>query len=100
MRNAARLGERDANHSELSAVYEQCYCSVKDTSMVGGGFPDAVIGCAGRTELVEFKTADGTLTPPQQTFTRDWRGSSVRIVRTREDVIEHVQCIRERVARG
>lgn len=100
MRNPAAQGRWDANHSSLAKVYEECFCNCVATASIGFGFPDAVIGCAGRTELVEFKTEDGTLTPAQKTFEKQWRGSHVRIIRTREDVIKHVQDIRERVARS
>jgi hypothetical protein len=93
-RMPAAQGERDANHAELAKVYEEMFCSIVDTSGVGFGFPDAVAGVMGRTELVEFKTQGGELNAAQKRFTRDWRGSLVRVVRNREDVIKHVQDMR------
>lgn len=96
MRNPAAQGRWDSNHAALSLVYEELYCSVVPTASIGFGFPDAVVGCMGRTELVEFKTEDGTPTPAQVTFHRDWRGSKVRTIRTRADVISHVQSMAKR----
>jgi hypothetical protein len=99
-RNPAERGRADQNHVELAKVYEDMGCSVVNTFHVGGGYPDANIGLVGITELVEFKMPDGEKTPAQKTFHRDWRGSKVRIIRCRDDVIEHVQEIRRRVAGG
>lgn len=86
----------DANHSEVIGWYEELYCSVVDLHKCGGGVPDLLVGCAGRSELVEVKTEEGQLRPNQITFNRDWRGNKVVVVRTRADVINHVQNIRER----
>lgn len=100
MRNPAAQGRADQNHVELATLYEELGCSVVNTYHVGGGFPDVVVGLVTITELVEIKMPGGEKTPAQRTFHRDWRGSKVRIVRTREDVIEHVQEIRRRVSKG
>lgn len=98
--NAHRFARRDANHEQLAQLYLTLGCSLMDTSHVGFGFPDLVVGVAtvnGRvTELVEVKTDDGEPTPAQERFDRDWRGSPRRIVRTTSDVIAHVKAMRER----
>lgn len=96
MRNPAAQGRPDANHAEIVRQYETLFCSVRDTHAVGGGFPDLVVGIAGVTELVEIKTTDGELLPSQVTFNRDWRGRRVRVVRSVQDVIDHVIEIRGR----
>ena len=77
--------------------YRDAGCSVVDLHGVGFGCPDLMIGCAGRTELVEVKTDEGELSPGQVVFVRDWRGSKVVIVRNRDGVMVHVQAIRRRV---
>jgi hypothetical protein len=97
-RYPAAQGERDVNHAELAKVYEELFCSVIDTHALGFGFPDLVVGFAGQTELVEVKTEKGKATPAQERFTRDWRGSKVRIVRNRQEVVEHVLEVRRRAA--
>jgi len=100
MRNPAAQGRPDANHADVQGWYEELFCSVVDLHEVGFGCPDFLIGCAGRSELVEVKTEHGSLEPSQIRFQRDWRGSKVQVVRTQGDVINHVQNIRERVSRG
>jgi hypothetical protein len=100
MRNPAAQGRCDANQAELTAVYESLFCSVVDTHILGGGMGDALIGCAGVTDIVEFKLPDGTYTPAQLTFRKSWRGSKILTIRTREDVIAHVTKIRSRFSQG
>lgn len=99
-RNAAAKGAPDENHADVVGWYEELYCSVADTHIVGFGFPDLVIGIAGLDCKVEVKTENGILLPSQVRFQRDWRGSKTTVVRTRADVINHVQNVRERISRG
>lgn len=74
MRNPAAQGRADANHSDVRGWYEELFCSVLDLHSVGMGCPDFLIGCAGRSELVEVKTEHGQLEPSQVTFQKTWRG--------------------------
>lgn len=92
-------GRRDLNHQEVVKWYRDLGCFVADTADLGLGLPDLFVGAAGVTDPVEVKTEDGKLTPLQQTFVQAWRGSAVAIVRTQEDVINHVTNMRRR-ARG
>lgn len=69
----------DANQSKIIRALEQIGCTVADTSAVGIGFPDIVVGFRGRSLLIEIK--DGAkppskrkLTPDQQIFKAEWRG--------------------------
>jgi hypothetical protein len=96
MTRSYAFSRKDANHDELAAVYVELGCSCEDTSSVGVGFPDAIVGAAGVTDLVEFKTEKGKLEPAQETFHARWRGSRVWIVRTRSEVVLHVQNMRQR----
>jgi hypothetical protein len=93
------FSRKDGNHNALAARYLELGCSCKDTSAIGGGFPDAIVGAAGITDFVEFKTAEGILEPAQVTFHRDWRGSKIWIVRTADEVLEHVMHMRRRARR-
>lgn len=70
-------------------------CDVRSTASVGAGFPDLVVGLAGRTYLVEVK--DGRkapsarrLTPLEEKFREGWRGGW-HLVECREDVVALVQ---------
>jgi hypothetical protein len=93
----AAMGNRDANHGQVTGWYEALYCLVCDTHAVGGGFPDLVVRISSKAgfiiALVEVKTTDGTLRPSQERFIRDW-GSCVEVVQTREDVFAHVERVR------
>ena len=81
MRRAART---DANHPEVVAALRAIGCSVADTSRVGCGFPDLVVGFRGRNWLVEVK--DGRKSPSRRALTEDqvsfvaaWRGHWLRV---------------------
>jgi len=95
-----RYGKPDSNHHDVIGWYEDLGCKVCDTKDVGLGFPDLVVGAAGITDVVEVKSDEGKLRPSQELFVAAWRGSAVRIVRTREDVIEHVMHMRSRARRA
>ncbi len=99
VRRPAAQGRQDANATAIREAYEALYCSYVDTHDIGGGFGDAVIGCAGRTEVIEIKTEDGKIRPSQETFAKTWRGSKIRLIRNAEDVVEHVTEIRTKQAR-
>jgi VRR-NUC domain len=97
----AAMGNRDANHADVTQWYESLYCRVHDTHAVGGGFPDLVCRIPTRrgavVALVEVKTADGTLRPSQQRFVAEW-GACVEVVCTRDDVFNHVERVRNEAA--
>lgn len=99
MRNPASRGLPDANQPQIVALYEALGCSVVDTHGLGFGYPDLTIGIGGVTELAEVKTEVGSLSDSQIRFSRDWRGSKVRIVRNENDVIQHVTDVRRKSAR-
>lgn len=96
MTRSYAFSRKDTNHQELAAVYWSLGCSCVDISAMGGGVPDAFVGCAGITDLVEFKTALGALEPAQVTFGSRWRGSVIWVVRSQADVIAHVTHMRKR----
>lgn len=67
---------RDANHGELTEIFESLGCTVLDLSMVGSDCPDVLIGLCGVNVLVEIKSKGGKLEPGQERFRRDWRGKT------------------------
>lgn len=89
-----KYGRTDANHSDVKGYFEDLGCTVHDTSQVGMGFPDLVVGLVGRTVLVEIKTDTGELLPSQKTFNARWRGELPVVVRTQQDCIDLVTRIR------
>jgi hypothetical protein len=87
VRRAAKV---DFNHAQIRDGLRQLPgCTVKDTSNIGGGFPDLVVGLNGRTLLLEVK--DGAkvpsarkLTAAQKNFVTNWTGSPIWVVESLE----------------
>ena len=82
MRRAARV---DANQREVFKAFRKLGCSVWDTSRLGGGFPDCVLGYGGVCITVEIK--DGSKppsarkkTPDQIKWWDEWKGAPMAIV--------------------
>ena len=97
MRRAAKT---DANHAEIVAALRKIGASVHDTSAVGRGFPDLVVGLRGRNWLIECK--DGAkapsarkLTPDQIEFKATWRGHWAVAI-SPEDAVSIVMAGQER----
>lgn len=90
----------DVNHHEIVKTYELLHCGVVDTHGLGFGFPDLLVHFSGYCCPVEIKTADGDLNESQKRFIRDWKGPKIGIVRTVDDVIEHVTRIRVKRSQG
>ena len=80
----------DANQAEIVKGLRQLGYSVLDTSAVGGGFPDLVVGKNEQTFLLEIKTAKGKLNPLQEKWHANWRGQ-VAVVRTIEQAIAAIR---------
>ena len=88
MRRAART---DRNHAEVVKALRAVGASVADTSRVGGGFPDLVVGMRGQSFLLEVK--DGRkppsarkLTPEQERFAAEWGGHWVCVTSVDEAI--------------
>jgi hypothetical protein len=91
-----RYGKPDANHLQVKRWYLELGCTVADTKDAGLGVPDLFVACVGVCDPVEVKSDEGTLRPSQQLFIQSWRGPAVAIVRTQEDVSDHVTRMRQR----
>lgn len=89
MRRAAKV---DSNQTEIVNCLRQLGCSVVVTSTIGRGFPDLIVGIAGKTLLVEVKARKGVYTPDQVEFIGTWKGNHFT-VRTREDCVSLVNTI-------
>ena len=90
----------DNNHKQIMAAFRSLGCSVHDTSRLGGGFPDLVVGINGVNILVEVK--DGSLPPSgrkltekEDEFFRKWKGKAV-IVSSINDVMPIVADLRRK----
>lgn len=88
-----RAAKKDANHNDLARVMEQAGALVVDTSRLGAGFPDALIGYRGQTGLVEFKTKGGKLTDDQIKFWDKWTGGPIAQVRDAEGALRFLKML-------
>lgn len=75
----------DLNQQSIVNALRQIGALVVDTSMVGNGFPDLVVGWRGETYLIECKNGDRApsarkLTSDQQIFLAGWAGGKVFVV--------------------
>jgi hypothetical protein len=89
VRRAARV---DGNQPEIVAALRKIGASVHDTSGVGKGFPDLVVGYRGRNWLMELKDSSQPpsrrrLTDDQVDFVAGWRGHWA-VVESAEEAIE------------
>jgi hypothetical protein len=100
----AAMGNRNANHGDVTRWYEELYCLAHDTHAMGGGFPDLLVRISTRAgqvlALVEVKTADGELRPSQEAFIRLWETGCVEVVQSRDDVFAHVERVRSRYGKA
>lgn len=83
----------DANQAVLVGLLRSLGWSVQILGGVGDGCPDLLVGRDGSTYLIEVK--DGAKVPSKRRLTEDeklwhatWRGDSVRIVETEQQLLE------------
>jgi len=88
---------KDNNHTDIVGTFRACGCSVLDTSQLGKGAPDLIIGYQGKSVLVEVK--DGSKPPSQRKLTVDeyefqqtWRGR-YEIIASVDDAINLLRTI-------
>jgi len=72
-----RAAKKDSNHNAIAAHLRSIGFSVLDTSAIGRGFPDCLVGRAGFACLVEIKNPAGKgikLTADEQRVRDQWTG--------------------------
>ncbi len=79
----------DNNQAEIIRVLKAVGATVTDTSMVGGGFPDLVVGIFGKDYKIEIKNPDarGKLRTSQMIFQEFWKGDRVHVVQSPEEAL-------------
>jgi len=82
-----RAKKVDNNHQEIIKALREIGASVFDTSSLGRGFPDIVVGWQGVNYLVEIKTPKGKPTEQQINFFVKWLGQAV-LVRSASDIFQ------------
>lgn len=84
-----RAAKVDQNQPEIVAALRKAGISVQSTATIGKGFPDLIAAKGDQCWLIEVKMPKGTLTPDQQRFLSEWKGT-VHIARTVEDALQIV----------
>ena len=84
----------DQNQRDIVRALRAIGCTVADTSRVGEGFPDLVVGYRGINHLIEIKdgkkvASKQKLTTPQKIFHALWRGK-ICVVKTVDEAIQIV----------
>jgi len=64
----------DIDQKQVIAQLEEMGFSVLNLSTVGRGCPDLLVGKNGQNFLLEIKSENGTLTPAQIEFHKNWQG--------------------------
>lgn len=64
-----RAARKDANHAAIVSAMQAAGAHVIDTSRMGDGFPDVLIGAAGKWMLIEIK--DGAKPASRRKLTAD-----------------------------
>jgi len=85
----------DNNQAEIVRTLKAVGATVTDTSMVGGGFPDLVVGYCKRAYLIEIKNPDarGKLRTSQIIFQEFWKGPDVHVVENVEEALKVIGAI-------
>ena len=91
-----RVGRTDDNHTDIKRALHRAYCTVADTSRLGGGFPDLVVWSphTKRNHLLEIKDGSKSpsrrkLTPMEDTFHMRWPGDC-HVVSTEAEALKAV----------
>lgn len=93
MRRRAKV---DGNHSAMVKRLREYGMSVADTSRLGDGFPDIVVGWRGVNGMFEIKDpsrkpSERRLTDDEDKFHTAWKGQIAK-VETAEEVLAMMQC--------
>jgi hypothetical protein len=76
--------KKDENHKKIVDALVKVGCVCFDTSMMGNGFPDALVWFCGHYYLMEFKVPTGKKTKAQIEFHEKCKrnGITIHIVKT------------------
>jgi Holliday junction resolvase len=88
-----RFAKTDANQKSIVDALRAAGISVQSTATIGKGFPDLIAAKGDQCWLIEVKMPTGKLTPDQQRFLSEWKGT-VHIARTVEDALQIVGVIK------
>jgi len=84
----------DLNHNEIVKALRAVGATVLSLATIGSGCPDILVGFRGDNFLMEIKSERGKLNQAQVDWHTHWRGSKVRVVRSIEEALIEIGCIR------
>lgn len=90
---------KDKNHAQIVDALKAFGATVADTSALGGGIPDLLVGYKGVNVWIEVKDGQGSLTDDQVEFSARWRGASVKVCRTVDDALRAVGVLQDKAPR-
>lgn len=85
-----RYGNPDRNQQPIFDLVRDLPASVQNTTVVGDGFVDGVLGFQGLTVLVEIKKPGGKLEKNQEDFAKEWRGGPVLLADSGESLVRQL----------
>ena len=94
-----RAKKTDSNQKSIISELREAGVSVMDTSSIGRGFPDLVLGWQGMNYLVEIKTPKGKPTDFQVNFFTHWRGQAI-LIRDVKDIFNLLGITRSDAAKN
>jgi hypothetical protein len=83
----------DANQREIVEALRAVGADVRVMSMVGGGFPDLLVGWRGRLYLLEVKMPGAAMTAPESDFFDVWFDYDVHITRSASDALRVIGAV-------
>lgn len=72
----------DDGQKAIVKAFREMGCTVLHLFREGDDAPDLLVGTCGIDQLVEVKSANGSLSEGQFKFHQDWRGSRPVVIRT------------------
>lgn len=98
MARQRRPAKIDLNQPGIVLVLRQVGASIIDTSDIGNGFPDLVVGFRGKNYLLEIKNQETHygrkgLNPNQQEWCDTWHGNAPIVVYTANDALRAIGAI-------
>lgn len=97
MPRRSRRARPDANQPEIFDGLRRAGYLVEDTSAVGYGFPDAVVGTPWDTmATLEVKSEDGELRPSQVKWSLKWHRFPRVVARTLAEALAGFEALRDR----
>lgn len=85
-----KRNKQDKLQKEITHCLKLLGYSVWDTSQIGNGFPDIIVGANGINYLFEIKSKHTTISKSQCKFDSEWKGNS-QIIYSVSDALQIIE---------